>query len=185
MEKGDIEWEVIKLPRKESELWVSGYRGGIRIGSRVIYLLKHREINKDGTMKEMSPPRFMAFRMSELKSEEVPESREMGIPMSRVEFEDLLELLLGMGKRKEICELLYRPILEETMRELDEGKGKMEELMKIRGIGKAKARDLVEAGIDIDSLQDVDEKRLKDMDIAKLKEEVKQRLERAASKHKK
>ncbi|MHA2025457.1 MAG: hypothetical protein ACW98U_06105 [Candidatus Thorarchaeota archaeon] len=118
MEKGDITWEVINLPSKDSKLWQSGYRGGIEIGSKVIYLLQHREFNEDGSIKRMAPPRFIVFHKSELSSTRVPKSREKGSPMSRVEFEDLLDFLLGGDMRNEICNLIYDQILKDTEREL-------------------------------------------------------------------
>lgn len=118
MENGSISWKVIGPPSKKSELWEKGYRGGVEIGSRVVYLLKHRDFNEDGTIRKMAPPRFMVFHKNGVGSTGVPRSREKGMPMSRVEFEDILDFLLGRKTRKKICDQLYRALLEDTKKEL-------------------------------------------------------------------
>ncbi|MFW9803577.1 MAG: hypothetical protein ACFFFC_13030 [Candidatus Thorarchaeota archaeon] len=82
----DIEWEIFSLEEMKNEgLWDLGYIGGVQIGRKKIYLLRHLK-TKGEEVLSVQVPRFMIFDV-----DADPTLRENGNPMSRSEFRNLLD----------------------------------------------------------------------------------------------
>ena len=102
IESGEVTWEIFSLDSLEEQCLVErGYVGGIRIGHRMIFLLKFRffEMKK---LKRVATPRFMMFDKGTDYTK-----REYGTPMSRDEFDDLVEFLFTKKDGKAITDCIY------------------------------------------------------------------------------
>lgn len=81
-----------------------GYVGGIRIGHRMMFLLKFLLFRKK-KLKRVATPRFMMFDKGTDYTK-----RENGTPMSRDEFDDLIEFLFTEKEGKAITDCIYNQV---------------------------------------------------------------------------
>ncbi|MFW9889125.1 MAG: hypothetical protein ACFFER_13145 [Candidatus Thorarchaeota archaeon] len=117
--RGNIPWEILDLNHmRKQELLEAGYLGGVRIGRKTIYLLRHykvKMVKKEEKDKEpmerkiiaLSSPRFMIF-----DQDADPLLRDTGNPMSMEDLDAILDFHFLSKKREEIKKHIFNQVLE-------------------------------------------------------------------------
>ncbi|MFW9810115.1 MAG: hypothetical protein ACFFE6_12125 [Candidatus Thorarchaeota archaeon] len=97
---GEISWEVFSIESLEDLcFYEAGYVGGIRIGDKVIFLLKFIVDTK------ISVPRFMLFNAG--AEYHLPQN---GTPMSKKEFNDLVRFFLGKDGWEAVTNAMFEQV---------------------------------------------------------------------------
>jgi len=100
--KSSIDFRILNL-EKTIKL---GYLGGLKIGTKFIFMLEHRRF-ENGKLVRVQSPSFLTFKGSRGHKD-----RGQGTPMSKKEFDTLLELFLTNKQIREINRALYQPVRE-------------------------------------------------------------------------